>query len=80
VERWSPRSRERARERRSSRRARVLRWAGGFLLAAVIFFAGVALGRVIERTPSEGQQTIVGTIVPTTVSPAETVTVTVSKP
>jgi hypothetical protein len=80
VERRSPRSRERARERRSRQRVRILRWGGSLLLAAVIFFAGLALGRVIESTPREGQQTIVGTIVPTTVSPAETVTVTVSNP
>ena len=80
MERRSPRSRERARERRSRRRGRILRWAGSFLLAAVIFLAGLALGREIESTPREGQQTIVGTIVPTTVSPAETVTVTVSNP
>jgi anti-sigma factor RsiW len=79
-ERLNPRSLERARERQARRRRRVLRWLGGVVAAGILFFAGVAVGRVIERTPGDSDQTLVGTIVPTTVSPAQTVTVTVSKP
>jgi hypothetical protein len=45
-----------------------------------VFFAGLAVGRALEGTPAEGGQTLVRTLVPTTLTPPETVTVTVSKP
>jgi hypothetical protein len=80
YERLSPRSRERVRERRTRRRSRILRWCGGALTLAAVFFAGLAVGRALEGTPAEGGQTLVRTLVPTTLTPPETVTVTVSKP
>jgi flagellar biogenesis protein FliO len=73
-------ARERARDRRARRRSRLLRWAGGLLLLALVFFAGLALGRALEDAPAGGNQTLVRTIVPTTLTPRETVTVTVSNP
>jgi hypothetical protein len=76
----STRSRERARERRERKRGRVLKWAGAFLLLAVVFFAGLAVGRAIESNEGTETQTSVRTLLPTTLTPLQTVTVTVSKP
>jgi hypothetical protein len=80
FERSESRSRERARERRQRRRRRVLRWVGGLLLLAVTFFAGLALGRALDEESGSGDQTLVRTLVPTTLTPQQTVTVTVSNP
>jgi hypothetical protein len=52
------------------------------VLGAVFFF-GLALGRAVEQGSAPGEdsgQTLVRTVVPTTLTPQETVTVTVSKP
>jgi len=76
----STRSRERARERREPKRGRVFKWAGAFLLLAVVFFAGLAVGRAIESNEGTETQTSVRTLLPTTLTPLQTVTVTVSKP
>ena len=76
----STRSRERARERRERKRGRVLKWAGAFLLLAVVFFAGLAVGRAIESNEGTETHTSVRTLLPTTLTPLQTVTVTVSKP
>jgi len=76
----STRSRERARERRERKRGRVFKWAGAFLLLAVVFFAGLAVGRAIESNEGTETQTSVRTLLPTTLTPLQTVTVTVSKP
>jgi predicted anti-sigma-YlaC factor YlaD len=76
----STRSRERARERRERKRGRVLKWAGAFLLLVVVFFAGLAVGRAIESNEGTETQTSVRTLLPTTLTPLQTVTVTVSKP
>jgi hypothetical protein len=76
----STRSRERARERRERKRGRVLKCAGAFLLLAVVFFAGLAVGRAIESNEGTETQTSVRTLLPTTLTPLQTVTVTVSKP
>jgi hypothetical protein len=73
-------ARERARERRARRRRRILRWAGTILLLGVVFFAGLALGKAVEDEPAAGDQTLVRTLIPTTLTPRETVTVTVSNP
>ena len=75
------RTRERARVRRE-RRNRALVWALRLLLLAVVFFAGLAIGRALESTPRPGgDQTIVRTLEPLTVPPADrTVTVTTSPP
>jgi hypothetical protein len=77
-------AREWARERRARRRGRgrrILRWVGALLLLALVFLAGLAIGRAIESTPAEGDQTLVRTlVVPGTLTPSETVTVTVSNP
>jgi hypothetical protein len=82
-ERQSLRGRERARARRAERRRRGLRWAGRILVLGAVFFLGLALGKAVEGgpTPEEGSsQTLVRTVVPATLTPQETVTVTVSKP
>lgn len=73
-------ARQRARDRRARRRARVLRWGGAVLLLGFVFFAGLAVGMALEESPAGGNQTLVRTIVPTTLTPRETVTVTVSNP
>jgi hypothetical protein len=60
----------------------VLAWVLGLVLLAVVFFAGLAIGRAVEQAPRPGgTQTIVRTLDPLTVRPAErTVTVTTSSP
>jgi hypothetical protein len=76
-------ARERARQRRSSRRGarRILRWLGALIVLGFVFFAGLAVGRAIESTPVEGDQTLERTlVVPGTLTPRATVTVTVSNP
>jgi hypothetical protein len=78
---FTTRSRERARERRARRRRRVLRWLGGFLVAGAVFFVGLAIGMAIESGREDDQgQTLVRTLLPTTVTPQRTVTITVSNP
>jgi hypothetical protein len=74
------RARRRARERRSGRGRRILRWLGALVLLGVAFFVGLAVGRAVETAPAGGDQTLVRTLVPTTLTPRETVTVTVSNP
>lgn len=74
------RPRERTRERRERRRRRVLKWAGAFLVLAVVFFAGLAVGKAVESNQGTETQTSVRTLLPTTLTPLQTVTVTVSKP
>ncbi len=57
-------------------------WVARVLVLAVVFGVGVAIGRAVEGAPEPGgTQTLVRTLVPTTVGPAErTVTVTVATP
>jgi anti-sigma factor RsiW len=75
------RARERARERRERRRRRAFVWAGRIIALAVIFFAGLAIGRALESAPTSGEtETSVRTLLPTTIVPRETVTVTLSSP
>lgn len=51
--------------------------AAGLIVAAIVFFAGLVIGRALEDAPKPGgEQTIVRTLVPTTIGPAVTVTVT----
>jgi hypothetical protein len=48
-----------------------------------VFFLGLALGRAVEEGPEPedgSSQTLVRTVVPTTLTPQETVTITVSQP
>jgi hypothetical protein len=71
---------ERARERRARNSRRVLRWSGGLLVLAFVFFVGLAVGMALEDDGKTGDQTLVRTLLPTTLTPRETVTVTVSKP
>jgi hypothetical protein len=74
------RDRERARSRPRGRR-RALVWIVRILAAAVIFFAGLAVGRALESgSGSEVTNTSVRTLVPETLTPQQTVTVTVSSP
>jgi hypothetical protein len=50
-------------------------------MAAVVFFAGLALGRALESGSESGEtNTSVRTLVPETLTPEQTVTVTVSNP
>jgi hypothetical protein len=82
-ERPSRPARERARARRADRRRRALVWAGRLVVLGAVFFLGLALGRAVEEGPEPGEgssQTLVRTVVPTTLTPQETVTVTVSQP
>lgn len=74
------RVRERGRPRRSTGR-RLLGWALRLGVLAVVFVAGLAIGRALEQSPSPGgTQTIVRTLEPLTVEPQErTVTVTTSE-
>jgi hypothetical protein len=74
-------ARERARAQRDVRRRRGLAWALALAALAVVFFVGVALGRALEQAPRPGgERTQVRTLAPTTITPVETVTVTVSNP
>jgi hypothetical protein len=76
----SSRERERARARRHRGARRILRWGFWLLVVAVAFFAGLVVGRVVQEDGAKGDQTLVRTLVPTTLIAPETVTVTVSKP
>jgi hypothetical protein len=71
---------ERSRERRGGRRRRIFRWILGILVLAAVFFVGLAVGRAVESVPASENQTLVRTLVPTSLTPRETVTVTVSNP
>jgi hypothetical protein len=53
---------------------------GGLVLLGVVFFAGLAVGKAVEDEPAAGDRTLVRTLLPTTLTPRETVTVTVSNP
>ena len=70
------RQRTRARRRRRSRRIAVSLLA--LLLLAVVFLAGLAIGKAVEDAPRPGgTRTVVRTLEPLTVEPDErTVTVT----
>jgi hypothetical protein len=51
------------------------------LVLGAVFFLGLALGRAVEQGPEpadDSGQTLVRTLVPDTLTPQETVTVTVS--
>ena len=80
-ERARERDRERARARRSRNRGRALVWLVRLVAAAVVFFAGLAVGRALESGgESADTNTTVRTLEVTTLTPQETVTVTVSSP
>jgi hypothetical protein len=74
------RTRERERRRRASPGRRIAAWIFRLLVIAVVFVAGLVVGRALESAPEPGgQQTVVRTLEPLTVEPAErTVTVTTS--
>ena len=56
-------------------------WLIRIAVAAVVFFAGLALGRAIGSDSANGEtNTSVRTLMPTMLTPQETVTVTVSSP
>jgi hypothetical protein len=74
------RSRERAQERRRRKRRRLARWTGGLLVLGLVFFAGLSVGRALDDDQGNRGQTFVRTLVPTTVTPQQTVTVTLSNP
>jgi hypothetical protein len=76
----SSHERERARARRHRGARRLLRWSFWLLVVAVAFLAGLAVGRAVQEDGAKGDQTLVRTLVPTTLTAPETVTVTVSKP
>jgi hypothetical protein len=72
------RARERDRARRTSTGRRLGVWILRLAVLAVVFLAGLAIGRAVEQAPEPGgTQTIVRTLEPLTVEPRErTVTVT----
>jgi hypothetical protein len=72
--------RDQSRERRGRRSRRVFRWSGGLLVLVFVFFVGLAVGRALEENGKTGDQKLVRTLLPTTLTPRETVTVTVSNP
>ena len=75
------RDHERARARRARTRRRALVWLVRLVAAAVLLFAGIAIGRALESGgASGGTNTSVRTLEVTTLTPQETVTVTVSNP
>jgi hypothetical protein len=77
----NPRTRRRARERRSARRRRGVVWGARIAALLFAFLVGLAVGRAVEQAPRPGgSQTLVRTLQPTTLTPPETVTVTVSNP
>jgi hypothetical protein len=77
----SARERDRARSRRGRARRRWLAWLARIAVAAVVFFAGLALGKAIGTDSGSGEtNTSERTLVPSTLTPQQTVTVTVSKP
>jgi len=47
---------------------------------AVVFFCGLAVGLALRDNKDAQGQTLVRTLLPTTITPAKTVTVTVSNP
>jgi hypothetical protein len=50
-------------------------------ILAAVFFVGLVVGQAVEQTPRPGgTQTLDRTLVPQTIIPQETVTVTLSKP
>lgn len=74
----------RARDRREARRARRRKWlavAGGIVLAGLVFYAGLAVGRALEEAPDPGgSQTLVRTLEPATLAPVtRTITVTTGR-
>jgi hypothetical protein len=75
------RARERGRGRRA-RRGRTLAWLVRLAVLVLVFFAGLVIGRALESAPAPGgTQTIVRTLEPLTVPPADrTITVTTSAP
>lgn len=74
------RVRDRGRQRRSKGR-RLLAWILRLAVLAIVFVAGLAVGKALEQSPDPGgTQTIVRTLEPLTVEPQErTVTVTTSE-
>jgi hypothetical protein len=59
----------------------VLRWAGGVVVLALVFTAGLALGQALDDNPEPAttpSQTIVRTLGPVPLSAPSTVTVTVT--
>ena len=75
------RDRERAQARRGRTRRRALVWLVRLVAAAVLLFAGIAIGRALESGGASGRtNTSVRTLEVTTLTPQETVTVTVSNP
>ena len=75
------RDRERARAQRGRTGRRALVWLVRLLAAAVLLFAGIAIGRALESDGGSAEtNTSVRTLEVTTLTPQETVTVTVSNP
>lgn len=73
-----PQRRGRSRPARPRGKALVLAW---LIAVAVVFLVGLVVGMAIEDAPRPGgEQTIVRTLVPATVGPSSTVTVTVAEP
>jgi hypothetical protein len=78
LEPRATKARTRARGRRRERRGRVLAWGLRVVVLAVVFFAGLAIGKALEQAPNPGgTQTRLRTLEPQTIAPRDrTVTVT----
>jgi hypothetical protein len=80
----SDRARERDRERARARRGRTRRalvWLARLVVGAVLLLAGIAIGRALESGGgSVDTNTSVRTLEVSTLTPQETVTVTVANP
>jgi hypothetical protein len=78
LEPRAARTRSRLGGRRRERRNRLVGWGLRLLVLALVFFAGLAIGRALEQSPQPGgTQTRVRTLQPQTIAPGErTVTVT----
>jgi predicted nucleic acid-binding Zn ribbon protein len=72
----------RERERRRSKRRRILLWAARILTLVVVFLVGFVIGQAVEEAPRPGgTQTRVQTLEPNTLPPVtRTVTVNTVEP
>ena len=71
----------RASRRRERRRGLLVPVVIGVVALAAVFVLGLVIGRALEDAPRPGgEQTIVRTLIPSTIPPAEVVTVTVTEP
>jgi flagellar biogenesis protein FliO len=81
LEPKATRARSRTRGRRRERRTRFIAWGLRALVLALVFFAGLVIGKALEQSPeSDGTQTRLRTLEPRAIAPRErTITVTTTQ-